>query len=149
MASILTKAADAVCSELNTKLAGWGYLTTQAERKNLARFALEESNTLRVTVVPAEAPVETAARLGLLRWSPNVDIILHKRIGNDQDAEDTLLEFAETVAAHFLGSFSNEYHKVMAVESGIVPSTKEMEDKGLFAVAVRLTLQAHSSGESE
>lgn len=147
MASILTLAADAVTTELNTKLTSWGYSTTTATRKNLAKFVLEESGTLQVSVVGTTAPVETASRTQL-RWTPSVDVILHKRTADDTDAEDDMLEFAETVASHFLQSFANQYHKVMSVESGVTEPTKEMLELGLFAVTVRLILQSHSSGEA-
>jgi len=148
MASILTKAADAVCSELNTKLAGWGYLTTQAERKNTTRFVLEECESLRVTVLPIACPVETAGR-GLLKWTPTVDVDIRKRTADDMAAEDAMVELAESIAAYFKGEpRESAVYKCLNAELSPVVPADELQDKGLFAVAVRLTLQAHSSGGS-
>jgi hypothetical protein len=147
MASILTQAADAVCSELNTKLAGWGYATTQAVRKNKTTFVLEECEDLRVTVLPIACPVETAAR-GLLKWAPTVDVDVRKRTADDVATEDAMVELIESVAAHFLGEREPTDFKCISVEPSVVVPGEDLTDKGLFAVAVRLTLQAHSSGES-
>lgn len=152
MASILTLAADAVTTELNTKLTSWGYSTTTATRKNSTKFVLEELDTLAVTVLPIACPTKPAGRKTgtgglLLEWNPTVDIDIRKRTNDDADAEDDMVELAEYIAAYFLNPRTSSY-QVLNVEPSVVIPSEELQDKGLFAVAVRLTLQAHSSGES-
>lgn len=147
MSSILTAAAEAVKDELNSKLTSWGFSTVTATRKNSTKFVLEELDTLAVTVLPIVCPVETLAR-SQLKWSPTVDVDIRQRTNDDSDAEDDLVELSETIAAHFLQTFSSSTLKVMTVEPSVVVPSEELQDKGLFAVAVRLTLLAHSSGES-
>lgn len=147
MSSILTAAAEAVKDELNSKLTSWGFSTVTATRKNSTKFVLEELDSLAVTVLPIVCPVETLAR-SQLKWSPTVDVDIRQRTNDDSDAEDDLVELSETIAAHFLQTFSSSTLKVVAVEPSVVVPSEELQDKGLFAVAVRLTLLAHSSGES-
>jgi hypothetical protein len=83
----------------------------------------------------------------LLEWNPTVDIDIRKRTNDDTDAEDDMVELAEYIAAYFLNPRTSSY-QVLSVEPSVVIPSEELQDKGLFAVAVRLTLQAHSSGES-
>lgn len=147
MASILTLAAEAVKDELNAKLTSWGYGSTTATRKNTTKFVLEELDSLAVTVLPIVCPVETRSKTSL-KWSPTVDIDIRKRTNDDTDAEDALVELSETIAAHFLQTFASSTLKVITAEPSVTVPSEELQDKGLFAMAVRLTLMAQSSGES-
>lgn len=147
MASILTQAADAVATELNTKLAGWGYASTTAVRKNTTKFVLEELADLRVTVLPiASAPIVLSRTQ--LEWTLTIDIDVRKRTADDQEAEDEIAELAEFVVAHFLNPRPETQFPCMTVGPAVTVPSEDLQDKALFAVAARFEFKAYSSGES-
>jgi hypothetical protein len=148
MASILTLVADAVKDELNAQLVGWGFPGITATRKNTAKFTLETCATLQVTVLPIVAPVVILDRTKL-RWDSVVDVDIRKLTSDtDTDEQDDMVELAESIASHFLQSFAHANFKIMTAEPSVTVPSEQMQEAGLFAVAVRLTLMATSSGET-
>lgn len=147
MAAILTQIADAVKDELNNKLAGWGHSGITATRKNTAKFTLETCSTLQVTVLPIVSPVVILDR-NQLRWDCVVDVDIRKQTGDDTDTEDEMVELAEYIAAHFLQTYRSTNFKAMTAEPSVTVPSEQLQEAGLFAVAVRLTIKATSNGEA-
>jgi len=138
MASDLVTLADSVTTALNALLDELGYTVT-ATRSNKPRWKLAELSTLKVTVSPVSRPSRIDGKGGtLVATQPRVDIEFKKHTGDDQDAEDDLIELAEVIAERFLEGVDG-LTGVMEADSSAVYPTEEMIAAGVFAAAISLT----------
>ena len=140
MASDLVTLADSVTTALNALLVELGYSIT-ATRANKPRYKLEELATLKATVSPIARPSKVDGKGGeLLSTQPRIDIDLRKHTGDDEEAEDDLIELAEIIAERFLQGVAGLTGCMEADSSAVFP-TDEMIEKGVFAAAIALTFE--------
>lgn len=145
MAAELVEIADAVVSDLNDHLSGWGF-DEVATRRYAPSFKKEELSNPAFTVL-INATTQAYKTRGLNTYSPNVIVDIRQSTDGDDTKNDAIMAVAERIADHFMGDGSTltayTTAKADCVQAETSPAfqTEDLVSKQIFAAAVSLTFQ--------
>lgn len=148
MAAELVELADAVVSDLNTQLSGWGS-SAVARREYAPSFIKEELGTEDVTVLMNETSHQFATRGGTLEVRPVLLIDVRRATNGSKANNDAVLLLVERIAERYFGRVFDSYAsgvattKAQCVEIASSPAfgTEDLNKLEIFASVVSLTFK--------